>query len=175
MLVQNSDRHAELALDSVANGLDSFPGIRVLVNEQQAAAGDLETVHESIAGEMVVDEGRGGPHGPRAEMGKQELRLVREVERHELPRLHAVLQEELRVAAGVCVRLAPCVASRPRPDCLGGLGLLVCLPLEEVPEAAAAVLACAAGALASACCIARQDIRGKGPGGANIQAASNSR
>jgi hypothetical protein len=70
-------------------------------------------------------------------MREQKLRPVRHVHAHEISGLHALAQQELRVATRVCVRLGPRIAAIARPDGLGGGGEAGDLGFELVPEGGA--------------------------------------
>jgi len=139
--VEHADSHAELALDAVANGIDALLRVLVLVDNEQLPAGDLETVDQGIACQMVVDQGGRRPDGPRTQGAEDELGLIGEAEGDERARRNAILEEVLAVAAGVGVRLSPGVASDARPDGLFVRGQPLHLRLERVPKTPAILCA----------------------------------
>jgi hypothetical protein len=74
-------------------------------------------------------------------MPKDELGLIRQVERDQLSWLNAILQEVLSVPTGLGVGLAPCVASCATPDGLFCRREAVDLGFEVVPEAGSVIRA----------------------------------
>ena len=144
MCVEHANRHAQLPLDAVTDGIDAVLRVRVLVHNEQLPTSDLEAMYEGIAGQVVVDQGGGRSDSPRAQGAEDEFGLVGQAECDERAGRDTIPEEVLAVATGIGIRLSPCVASDAGPD-----GLFVGrqpsrLGLEPIPEAAPVLRACPA-------------------------------